>query len=371
MKVERSLVVLDESPQHGKRIRKAFSTKEQELKKNFSMNLRVFDSAKELKEILEDGKFLKAVRDAFLHERDVRHTQIINILSGSGSDDLHIILFTGDPDPKLVAEYEAEAGKRIIVTAIENIEDRTRIKEYLDKRDLGIFRISSLKHFAALKHRIAHLFLSMDVDLQGIGVLRNQMAKGEIQNAVNTPEAYLRDVLDNKEKTYYYRQKLVDLHFLVAKVSVGGEEPFLKCDGEPSGGPVRADVSESNLPEDKAIVDLILEGNRDDDSVIPFWSTLLTLSGLKTNDAKPFEYISPDMGSRIFKFMCLMDCKIEKKNNINEEDVSDVMDYFNKIEGVKGWEVEGANPCVIKSFNDWFCALVDCLEKLRKVIKSD
>jgi hypothetical protein len=366
MKVERSLVVLDESPQHGKRIRKAFSTKEQELKKNFSMNLRVFDSAKELKEILDDGKFLKAVRDAFLHERDVRHTQIINILSGSGSDDLHIILFTGDPDPKLVAEYEAEAGKRIIVTAIENIEDRTRIKEYLDKRDLGIFRISSLKHLAALKHRIAHLFLSMDIDLQGIGVLRRQVAEDEIQNAVNTPEAYLRDVLNNKEKTYY-RQKLADLQFFVAKVSGGKKKPFLECDGEPSGDRARPTLSESNLPDDKAIVDLIPEEKRNNDSV----RLLLNLSGLKAKDAKPFENINPDTNSEIFEFMCLMDCKIEKKRNIREEDVNHVVDFFAKIKGGKGWAVKGANPSPIKCFNDWFCALDDCLEKLRKVIKPD
>lgn len=228
-----------------------------------------------------------------------------------------------------------------------------------------------IKPFSLLKHRIAHLFLSIDVDLQGIGVLRKQGAKGEMQNAANTPKTYLRDVLNNKEKAYY-RQRLADLQFLVAKVSVGVEEPFLKCDPEPSGEAVSSALSESNLPDGKAMVDLILEGNRNDYSVILFWSALLNLSGLKPeNRKKPFKNIIPDTDSSIFKFMCLMDCKIDKKNNISEDDVNDVMHFFAKIEGDKGRTVDVANVSPISSFHDWFCALVDCLEKLRKVIKSD
>ena len=150
----------------------------------------------------------------------------------------------------------------------------------------------SSEFFSILKHRIAHLFLSMDVDLQGIGVLRKQVAEGVIQNAVNTPKAYLRDVLNNKEKTCY-RQKLPDLQFLIAKVSVGEEKPFLECDDEPSGDRVRPTLSESNLPDDKAMVGLISEEKRNDDSVVRLWSTLVDLSGLKLKDAnKPFENIS-------------------------------------------------------------------------------
>jgi hypothetical protein len=224
--------------------------------------------------------------------------------------------------------------------------------------------------FSSLKHRVAHLFLSMDVDLQGIGVLRKQVAGDKIQNAANTPKAYLRDVLNNKEKTFY-RQKLADLQFLIAKVSRGKKKPFLECDGEPSGEPARPTLSKSNLPDDpddKAIVGLISEEKRNDDSVVCLWNTLVDLSGLKLKDAnKPFENISSYTNSSIFKFMCLMDCKVDKKNDINEQDVNDVM----KIEGGKVWTVKGANPSPIKCFNDWFCALDDCLEKLRKVIKPD
>ena len=120
------------------------------------------------------------------------------------------------------------------------------------------------------------------------------------------------------------------------------------------------------------MVGLISEEKRNDDSVVRLWSTLVDLSGLKLKDAnKPFENISSYTNCRIFKFMCLMDCKIDKKDNISEEDVNDVTDFFAKIEGGKGWTVGEAKPSPIKCFNDWFCALDDCLEKLRTEIKPD
>ena len=317
--------------------------------------------------------------DNFLPEKDTG-VGIVNKLA-SENKTFHIIIWSME---RPEANYIQRAKKNILVRQYvgdsaevhEKIRNGLTALEGLDQVEINRIRdcfeptyrdiISSI---SVLKHRIAHLFLSMDVDLQGIGVLRNQMAKGEIQNVINTLEAYLRDVLNNKEKAYY-RQRLADLQFLVAKVSVGGEEPFLECDGEPSGGPVRP-APESNLSDDKAIVGLIPEEKRNNDRVVSLWNTLIALSGLKPeNRKKPFENINPDTNSEIFKFMCLMDCKIEKKN-IREEDVNHVVDFFAKIKGGKGWTVKGANPSPIKCFNDWFCALDDCLEKLRKVIKPD
>ena len=286
------------------------------------------------------------------------------------------IIYSGEVDPgrrdelykkydNFIWWYQKKHGVATIIDGIKSCLQKGQIKrEWFPKSSI-------LEAFSSLKHRIAHLFLSMDVDLQGIGVLRKQVAEGVIQNATNTPEAYLRDVLDNKEKTYY-RQRLAGLQFLVANVSGGKKKPFLECDGEPSGEPTRPTLSESNLPDGKAMVDLILEEKRNNGSVELLWSTLIALSGLKPEDPnKPFENINPDTNSRIFKFMCLMDCKIDKKNNISEDDVNDGMDFFLKIEGDNGWTVEGANPSPIKCFNDWFCALDDCIEKFRNMIRTD
>lgn len=285
------------------------------------------------------------------------------------------IIYSGELDPgrrnelyekynNFIWWYQKKHGIVMIIEGINACLQKGQIKrEYFPKSSIT-------EAFSSLKHRIAHLFLSIDVDLQGIAVLRKQVAGGEVQNAANTPEAYLKDVLEKKEKTYY-RQKLADLQFLVVKVSGGKKKPFLECDGEPSGDWVRPTLSESNLPDDKAIVDLISEEKRNDDSVILLWSALINLSGLKAEDPnKPFENINPDTNSRIFKFMCLMDCKIDKMNNITENDVDDLTHFFAKIEDDNGWTVEGANPSPIKCFNDWFCALDDCIEKLRNMIRT-
>jgi hypothetical protein len=222
------------------------------------------------------------------------------------------------------------------------------------------------KPFSLLKHRVAHLFLSIDVDLQGIEVLTGQR-KREMKETQNTPEDYLRDVLEGKNGDYY-RQKLADLQFIVAKVNVGEEKPSINCNGKTSGDLAKASISEENLPGGKSILGLIPEEKRDDENIMSLLQRLLILSGLTFEDDRNlFKNITSGHKSPIFKFMCLMDCKVDKKNDINEQDVNDVM----KIEGGKGWTVDGANVSPISSFHYWFCALVDCLEKLRKVIKSD
>lgn len=213
----------------------------------------------------------------------------------------------------------------------------------------------AIPSFSDLKHSIAHLFLAMDVDLQEIEV----RDKGD---AID----YLRNVL-KRRMTTYYRQKLADLQFRVAKVTKGEEKPLLECDGKASCRPARPTLSESNLPDGKTIVDLISEEKRSPHSVILLWITLIALSGLKLEHSnRPFENVNPDTDSRIFKLMCLMDCKIDKKNNLGEKDVHDVTDFF-----AEGWTVDGVSPPTIKCFNDWFCALDDCIDKLRNMIRPD
>ena len=223
--------------------------------------------------------------------------------------------------------------------------------------------------FSSLKHRVAHLFLSMDVDLQGVAVLRNQMAKGEIQNAANTPEAYLRDVLNNKEKTYY-RQKIAELQYMVLKEKLVTERAKDNdpCKESPEGIQPSANVKRQ-MENIESVIELVDSGAdkrslRQNDVVEGLKERLYGLSGLGFYQA----CMKCHSSSPIFKFMCMMDCTIHKKNYDN---VGHILDYFAKIEGDKGWTVDGSNVSPISSFHDWFCALVDCLEKLRKVIKSD
>lgn len=178
-----------------------------------------------------------------------------------------------------------------------------------------------------LKHRIAHLFLSLDIDLQGIADVKKD-------DKVN----YLGDVLNKKPDTYY-RQQLVDLQFMVAKVS--DNNPFIK---------------EELLTDGKSIKELIADKK---DEVQDLWKLLLALSGLEEKDDKVI--ISKSL--EIHEFVVMMD---QKTTKVNQGDVNEVLDFFKKDEG---WSVKGANPTPILSFHDWFCALDDCLDKLREAMK--
>lgn len=265
---------------------------------------------------------------------------------------------------KFICWYQKETHDHLLLKGLRSCWQQAKVEN-------GFFECSNaIEYLSVLKHRVAHLFLSIDVDLQGIGALTGQR-KREMKETQNTPEDYLKDVLEGKNGDYY-RQKLADLQFMVAKVNMGEEKPSINCNGKASGNLAKAGISEENLPGGKFILGLIPEEKRDDENIMSLSQCLLILSGLTFEDNRNlFKNITSGHKSPIFKFMCLMDCEIDKKDNIGEEDVNDVMDFFAKIEGGKVWTVKGANPSPINSFNDWFCALVDCLENLRKVIKPD
>jgi len=213
----------------------------------------------------------------------------------------------------------------------EYFSKEKKIKEYIKK-------------FSLLKHRIAHLFLPLDIDLQGIN---------EVEDAKKIE--YLKEILNEKKgKPHYYRQKLADLWY-----SVTGED----FDGKVNdcGIPKAQEDWKKLVNENKAIIDLIKESEKQD-KVKDLWEILLNLCGIKY-DSDSFDktkYSAP-----IFGFMCLMDKKI-RKNTIEKGDVEEILNYFKE-----GWKVKGANPEIIKSFHDWFCALDNCLDKIRKGLKDE
>jgi len=212
-----------------------------------------------------------------------------------------------------------------------------------------------------LKHRIAHLFLALDIDLQGISEVEDKKIE------------YLKEVLDekknepkdNQDNPCYYRQKLADLWYMVVKKDFSSQK-INECEI------VRPTQNENSLPERKAIIDLIEDEKKKNEEVKKYWKLLLKICGLKFDNNNPFDSskINPDENLPIIKFMCLMDSKI-KKNKIEQQDVNKILNYFSELNNNKGWEVKGAKPEVIKSFHDWFCALIDCLDKIREKLKNE
>jgi len=193
------------------------------------------------------------------------------------------------------------------------------------------------------------LFLPLDIDLQGIS---------EVENAKKIE--YLKEVLNEKKSNHYYRQKLADLWYIIT-----GRNNF---EGKVNDCEIikpQHDLKDL-LKENKAIIGIINESGKQD-KVKNLWEILLNLCGIKyAQDSSQYSVIN----SPIFSFMCLMDKKIEK-NMIEKHDVEDILNYFSKLNGNKGWEINEANPEIIKSFHDWFCALMDCLDKIREKLKDE
>jgi hypothetical protein len=221
--------------------------------------------------------------------------------------------------------------------------------EYFDKLAGLIKKKPIVPNFSLLIHRIAHFFLPLDIDLQGIS---------EAEDAKKIE--YLKEALREKKNNHYYRQKLADLWYMVIKEDFEGRKinEYEK---------VKPRDSRQLLANDKAIIDLIKESGKQD-KVKDLWEVFLDLCGIKYNSRKPFENKFSMINSPISSFMCLLDKKIEKNmiNMIEKPDVEEILNYF-----MEGWKVEGANPEIIKSFHDWFCALMDCLEKIREGLKDE
>ena len=223
--------------------------------------------------------------------------------------------------------------------------------------------------FSILQHRIVNLFLSLDMNLQVI----YEVSKQSKDEAVE----HLKDILKNKNTTFY-RQKLADLQFMVAKVQTNNENPKLNCDTEPSKDElVKPKIKEDDLPDNNSILDLIPEDKKE--KVKEEWENLLKLSGigLKENKNKSDIFdknsLEPKFNSPIFLFMRLLDCKIVKyckdEKSININDVNEILD----AEPLKKLLEEiGFHSFFLNPFSHWYNFLNSYLDKLReKIVKEE
>ena len=223
------------------------------------------------------------------------------------------------------------------------------------------------KNLIKLIHRIAHLFLPLDIDLMGIDEVKGR----KTDDGKNAQEIYLEDVLREKDEAYY-RQKLAKLQYIVA----GEHVIFSQADGKIECGngeirecsPVAPQNADNLLSDNKSIYDLILESDKKNVVDSKEWQSLKLLSGLEKIDKnadeknptskiyKPINYTS----SPILQFMCLLDCKIQKVKNSKPIKLTDVQEIL-------GFDWKGliSNP-EGNPFHSWFCELMQELEKLAK-----
>lgn len=208
------------------------------------------------------------------------------------------------------------------------------------------------RHFSILKHRIAHLFLSIDVDFQGINEVRKfELEKSKVQNGKHSWD-YLKDVLESHSdqkkngEHSYFRGKLADLQYYVGKL------PNKHCSKE-----------ERDLPGRNSVRDLFQNTPQEIASELKSEiEALFTLVGIDQN-AEP---LKANDRSCIARFMKLLDEQIPQAGKLVEEKgVDPILNFFKAQCKVEDWQVKETRLGTIASFHDWFCALIDVLEKLQ------
>lgn len=230
-----------------------------------------------------------------------------------------------------------------------------------------------MRAFSLLKHRIAHLWLPLDIDLQGIMECWNDESK-------DAACKYLEDVLEDKRDktkdqnnilTYaYYRQKLADLQYIITSSEFGIQGSELNDPCSKDATPVSCSKEVKEFMNGKeSVLELIekLKKEMNENKIEELKQTLIALAGLKTNNEPQGTKHEPNPNSPILKFMCLMDCKIKEKRYNNVEEILNFFQHH-KFLDEKGNERQfcmGNIEKPIESFHDWFCALDDCLKNLR------
>lgn len=279
-------------------------------------------------ESLIEGKKAKLITLEVSYDVNLKKDDIINILSGSLADTKEISIVIFHP-----AGIVGMVDVRMIPLVVESIKDWIKVplvtisrggKEYLDPaKDSGADAalsinefhqvwedcsgeesklLSWLEGFVSIKKaehifiRIISSFLPLDIDLQALGMLTMDKKKEYLTN--DDPQKPLGML---KDKTINYNEKL--------------EKAQKEIEG---------------IPELKAN------------------PVIIKLLGMDTDNSK------------ISNFLNSLDEKKQKIINggtIEDSKINDIITHFSK-DG--GWKVEGANPQIIKSFHNWYCALASC-----------
>ena len=242
------------------------------------------------------------------------------------------------------------------------------------------------RHLTLLLHRIAHLFLPMDIDLQGILECWNDRGK-------DIAKKYLQEVLneksngsnDNSGNSIYYRQKLANLWYMVIKgriengvwsaddkeKEIENGSSMVKCSSERKVKcvfvPPCDDVEELLASKKFAIIDLIID-RKEDEEIKEHWKTLLEICGLHFDKDDPFkkEEIYPLPDSPILQFMCYMDCLIKNREQLNDIIIEKIYDSSSPLFQYSIIPQPSSNP-----FHQWFCKVMKMLEEIRNNLGGD
>lgn len=192
-----------------------------------------------------------------------------------------------------------------------------------------------LKNFTLLFHRIAHLFLPLFIDMEGLKeVYENDPAKAE---------DYLKKIVKGKTSNHY--QTLL-ANFRYSIVGSSGHE--IPGNG---GKPIEAE-DEFKQQINTSTFEEVLQNVVDKEDKDKYLEVLKNLAGLKN-------------GEEIIKFMKQLDSVVEVgEANIDEGHVETFVNFkFNNQ------QLTLPNGKEISSFKDWYCALQEVLLQILEKLK--
>lgn len=208
----------------------------------------------------------------------------------------------------------------------------TKVQEHFDQLfdNIKTDKKKQIKGITILKHRIAHLFLPLDIDFQGLREVTDQQKRRE----------YAKEIIDdyrNRCADYPFLQLLADLHFLVSKANE------ITLD---TGVTVGKSLSDESLPDGKCVKEVLEEAG------VAFPSDLK--QKLKQICAFKNDW-SFDPDAEIAKFLCALD-KAVKENS--PDDFLKIVDS-----GVNGFNGQ--------SFHQWLAELDKALDELREALPGE
>jgi len=125
------------------------------------------------------------------------------------------MLFIHVPSDEIWGNPTDNKLQTLIYLLCEDTLQKEEISKCIKNIAEAIKKKPIIPNFSLLKHRIAHLWLPLDIDLQGISEVRRKKAE-------EVAKEYLEDMLRNKQKNYY-RQKLADLQYMITGLEFGSK----------------------------------------------------------------------------------------------------------------------------------------------------
>lgn len=282
----------------------------------------------------------------FLHDTDNERTDFYR--SHKTESNYWVIFSGGFEGFQTLSSNRIRIAGDILVQNIENfISDFVKNK----KPDFRILGASSLAiPLSNLKHAIAHCFLSIDVDIQGISAAWSE--------GKNESKEYFTEVLWGKENEVYANLKSEG--YYLGRLRDARE--YAGLFGNRSDN-INKIIQESELPNDNQ-----------------WWKYIKQLLGDERTDGELNSPIYPLFDSLdILLKEGIGKCRNEQYDLLDNKGMQSFVEYFGDLQRcwnerrniITPWEF---NECFEKligkkekySFHDWFIALNDGLDKLRE-----